>query len=409
MTPNLKAGACAWGSDAVQRTASRHDWPHYFGLRGDVSRSDVVAWPSEAASNALELVSRFPIFLRAVATRGACLTCAARVDRYDNYASQRRLVGNEAAQLVEGPRLMAAPLTATNRYPITDALEVFKGYSAMGVFRLRDQSLGDGMVYLSAEPCLSTAEFAQMTLCAASPLRLQCASQAMEAKTNFFYRIAGMYNIIAIDSEVFHSEIHTEETYWLHRWGLFFFNNYKQVDGIPTEYHTHLPSANSRCKSCPLEVSEEQWQYDAPLQSQKTYRIVSLPRQISLVIGNGAVFTKYRFDCLIALVGPANFGDAAYCHLSRQRKLRTQVGIHNFVEAEIIADAFPEGDICRVVTGGIERKHCSADGSELFRRYRRLKHHRPLHSQDHCASKDKANSIAPLGLKPTGVPSGAIQ
>jgi len=118
----------------------------------NVHRSDGIRRASEPAGYAAEVVSCGTVcFVDGAALRagpGGVL----RIDEDNRNPCQSGLVLDKLPELMERPAMVGAPLSLSNRYPITDALQIFKSDTAPGAFGLRNQPFADHMVHVCGEP-----------------------------------------------------------------------------------------------------------------------------------------------------------------------------------------------------------------------------------------------------------------
>lgn len=122
-----------------------------------------------AATLTEELILRFSISFIGIAAARAFAATVARVNRVQGYAVKSRLVLKKVSQLRERPVVMPRPLALSNRYPLSDALEVFNGYRSRCVFSLQNESLADDVIRVALEAGLSARqlfEFARTCACA---------------------------------------------------------------------------------------------------------------------------------------------------------------------------------------------------------------------------------------------------
>ena len=63
------------------------------------------------------------------------------IDDLEQDAGLLSFVADKLAKLIESPATQAVALRLAKPYPVTDALKVFKGDTAPGVFGLRNESL----------------------------------------------------------------------------------------------------------------------------------------------------------------------------------------------------------------------------------------------------------------------------
>lgn len=90
--------------------------------------------------------------LLAMAARATGATGVARINHSDLDASEPSFVFHERTQLSKAPSAVSSAMRPTNRDPFADALQIFKGNAASGVFSGGDYSLADAVVLMAPEP-----------------------------------------------------------------------------------------------------------------------------------------------------------------------------------------------------------------------------------------------------------------
>jgi len=123
----------------------------------DIACRVVVGWRSEAATDALEVVPRFPIRLVDQAAPRASSARVAWIDKHDCNAFKRRLVDDQRSQLVETPVCHPCPLAPLNLDPIPDAFEVFEGNQAPAAFGVGSDGFAQDVVSVALKARLFAA------------------------------------------------------------------------------------------------------------------------------------------------------------------------------------------------------------------------------------------------------------
>ncbi len=93
----------------------------------------------------------FTIVFINTATDRAGATGILWIDQDYRHTSSFCLVLDKVTQLKERPVAMLAPLLAANRYPVTNALQVFQGNCASGALRFLNKPLTDHVVDIGLE------------------------------------------------------------------------------------------------------------------------------------------------------------------------------------------------------------------------------------------------------------------
>src|SRR5262245_38370586 len=110
-----------------------------------------------------EHISSYSILSTHMIAFGTSLTCVTRVYRLHFHSGQRPLVFYIPSQLRECPLTQAISLLLPEPCPVSDAFEVFDGYSLTGVCSFRNDLLGNGMVGIRFKSPLPTGERFQFT------------------------------------------------------------------------------------------------------------------------------------------------------------------------------------------------------------------------------------------------------
>ena len=124
----------------------------------DIHGSDMVCGSSIPAVTTKEDFT-LPISLSYVATSWTGSASVPWVNEEKRDSCETSLVLNKGAELVESPTMDRPALAASiNRYPVSDALQLFEGYSSEGVLSLLNDPLADKVVHRCSEPAfLSTS------------------------------------------------------------------------------------------------------------------------------------------------------------------------------------------------------------------------------------------------------------
>ena len=77
-------------------------------------------------------------------------------------------------------------LLSPNRYPVSNAAEVFYSDTTTGAFSQPNNLLADNVVCVSCKKCLFAREFSEMPVCGFRVRFLKCCSQPAVSKSNVF-------------------------------------------------------------------------------------------------------------------------------------------------------------------------------------------------------------------------------
>src|SRR5215471_3677286 len=156
-------------------------------------------------------------------------TSPARVSRVywlHFHSRQRSLVFYIPSQLRECPLTHAISLLLPVPFPVSDAFEVFDGYSSAGVCSFGNDLLGNRVVGIRFKAPLSTRERFQFTLGVQRPKACSFLHSRFSLKRSFHFSImlpcsldiiTHMHLTVAVYREIDDSEIHSDEIgriYW---------------------------------------------------------------------------------------------------------------------------------------------------------------------------------------------------
>ncbi len=115
----------------------------------------------------------FTIVFINTATDRAGATGILWIDQDYRHTSSFCLVLDKVTQLKERPVAMLAPLLAANRYPVTNALQVFQGNCASGALRFLNKPLTDHVVDTVGNEADVQKSFFQFSFCRFCALALE--------------------------------------------------------------------------------------------------------------------------------------------------------------------------------------------------------------------------------------------
>ena len=351
--------------------------------RGDVQRRNVVRRPSEAAGHALKTLPAWPVsFVQTSASR-AGVGCSPRLHGHNWDSSECRLVLDEAPQLPETPRVVAAALSLPNRCLASDASQVFEGEHPASVYGLRHQTLGDVVVGIPSEPLFPAREPLEVPLCALGSAPLELDLQLFAPTHDFVHPLALVHGSVGVHGEVDDAQVNTENAngvVWSWFWGI---DHDSEVEHAFSEQEVGLPVNPVHAGF--LVVADADGHTDSPVEGQDRGLFESLPREDALVVDHRAVGSELGHHGLVPLVGLAHLSDCPNCHLSRESKFFSELPIHEGLESHLVCRAIFERYRCDEITGLIEAVHSLDQSIELLLRRVQLGQECLLHSWDYIA------------------------
>ena len=293
------------------------------------------------------------------------LRCIGRVNVDHGYASNSGFVVYELPELVEAPRTMSMSLRlGSDRCPLSDATEIFKGNQGRGVFGFHDNILGNAMVRVSLEPSFMTGKLLQMsfgTICTAT---LKICLEVIKFGSGLFNLLAREYLTHRIYSYVLNSEIHTDNAYWQ---GLFGFRNFDHDTKIElSASEDQISLTSDPVHSGSMIIADLNRKLDPASESQQRDSIKSFPRHDSLVIDDCTVRIKDRLDRLVSLISFGCLGNGSNSHLGGYTKLLSEISINNGLQLDFIGGVHLKSYIGNIVAGGIELMHSIKESFSLL-------------------------------------------
>src|SRR5215813_11544906 len=167
----------------------------------------------------------------------ASLARVTRIYRLHFYTGKRRLVFNTPSQLRKCPLTHAISLLLPEPCPVSDALKIFDGYSSTGVCSFCNDLLCNRMVGIRFKSSLSTRERFQFTFDVQWPKACSFLLGRLSLKRSFHFfimlsrsldLIAHMHLAVAINGQIYHAEINSDEIGRIYRLAIRRLNGHKQ-------------------------------------------------------------------------------------------------------------------------------------------------------------------------------------
>jgi len=251
----------------------------------------VVRRPNIATGHAFETISVWSVsFVHTSAGR----TGVGRSPRiHDDYwnPSECRLVFDEAPQLPESPRAVAATLRLSNRCLGSDALQIFQGNHAPSAFGFHHQVLGNAVVDILSISLLPPHKSLEMSLSALGSPSLEFRFQFLTFAHDAIYSLAFVRSAIRIHGEVDDSQVNSENSNRV-VWSWFRSFNYdSEIEYTFSEQKVGLPA--NPVHTGFLVVADADWNFDSPVEGQDGSLFETLPREDALVINHGPLSLNF--------------------------------------------------------------------------------------------------------------------
>lgn len=321
------------------------------GPRTDVQGRDVVCVPSKAARPTKELGLGFTVGLLDVPTGWTFMTGVPGVNKEHRDTSEPGFVHNKGSELVEGPICQSCVMPLPNRYPIANALEIFKANSATGALSVRHNGFTDPVVFVLLITGLFAAKLLQFPSSRAGTLPLKISSSVGGLPPVFLDVLSRVDVAITVGRDVDDSEVNSEHFLWSEEWGLIYFANSRQVKGSLHEEEINLPL--SMGKKFPLSFPTGKWDYLPAINSPDRDFVVCLEAQDSVVEGESPKQAKASSGPAIEFVSIRNLRDAANHNLGGKPRTCSNVVVDQLVQSVLTEDPLLPGGRTDLVTDGV--------------------------------------------------------
>jgi hypothetical protein len=294
-----------------------------------------------------------------------------RVYRLHFHTGQRRLVFNIPSQLRKCPLTHAISLLFPEPCPVSDALKVFDGHPSTGVCSFRNDLLCNRMVGIRFKSSLSTGERFQFTSGVQWPFAasfLLCRFSLKPAFHSFIMLsrsldiVALMHLTVAINGQIYNSEIHSDEIGRSYRLAIRSLNTHKQKPSAvlaPEEIALAVFSA----ESLGLVFAHDNWNDGPAFKGQQGNTVNPFERHQPLVVRDAGVFPEARANGFISAIGFADLSDTADGHLSGESEFIAQLAVVELLKFDLVSGLEAESFAGEPIGGGVESPH---RGGKLF-------------------------------------------
>jgi hypothetical protein len=319
---------------------------------------------SESTRQAPELCLRATIAPVGVVARRALARGVATIYEIHHNTGNGCLVYEEGTQLGEGPSRVHGALAFSDRYPVTDALEVFQGDTAFGVFSFVDDAFRDDVVDVGTETGLVSRKLFEMTLGTLCASGLEAVAKSLHPLAHSFRFITGVRFPIGVGSQIADAEVYSEPVSGVNRRTIGDLNRNIQVPltlakhEIGLSAHTFEPS--------PMVWSGYEGHEDASSEREQRHTVHGLKGHNALVVGHTAVQLEVRPLAPVSLVRLADLGDSAHRHLRRESESVPQVPVVEMVKTDLVPGSVLEGALCQPLASLVDSLHGGEQVRRLF-------------------------------------------
>jgi len=301
-----------------------------------------------------------------------------RVDQFNQDAGNLSFVGNKLTELIESPRMVAAPLAMSNLCPLPDAIQIFQGNQARGAFSLRHQLLADYVVGILSKVGLSTREFSEMSFSRFRSLALERCLEFISFLSNLIYLLSRVKLAIAINGKVNDTEVNADSSNRVIGCGFGGINsNSKIKHAFPqnkvslldhTIYPGFLISTNPDRDNLPA------------LKSEDRNFIQPFERQNALVVDHSRMGIEYYQLGLVSAVSIGDLPNTANCHLSGEPVVFAEFLVGKMVEFYLSRCVVAKGKLGDIIAGFVKAFHSLKKRLTLLWTWSKFYHQGLLHN-----------------------------
>lgn len=288
-----------------------------------------------------------------------------RIDEDKRNAMQLGFVFNLGTKIMERPSIMLTPLCFANRYPFTDARQVFQGDTATGVFRTFNNLLGDLVVYVFGKTLLFARALFQQTLGRFRTFALQLSAQLEMAFAQAINFISGVLLPVTIAGNVLNAQINAQEVINIFRCWLVDFTGGKQVELTVDQAKVGFATVAAQKFFGPI-MADKREMFDTPIYRPNGNRVlIQIPGQDTAIKSDRSKWLKFPLDSFVQLVSVRHFGNAANDELGGQVKDGFDFMVNQLLDLELTKHTVSPSNIADEITGTIRCFECSLQAIRL--------------------------------------------
>ena len=328
------------------------------------------------------------------------------VNELHQHTNQLGFVDDKPPKLVESPRPVSTPFGFPNRCPLADALQVLKGYQAVGVFSLRHEPFADVVIGVPSKTGFPARQFSKMSFSRFSSLLLE---RGLEPVSSLPYLVNLLPRVelpIAVNGEVDNTEVYSDNASRVIRSRLWGIHDHRQVEGIISQDKVSLPDDSIYPRL--LVSAYPDGDNLPPFESKDRYFIKPLEGQDAVVINHSRVGLKLNQSGLVSAVDFNHFAHAPYRRLSRKPVMLTQVAIDKVMQLHTGSCVSLKGKIRDIVAGFVKTLHSIKQGLVLLWRRGKFYHQGLLHIIDYSSLLDICQERGYTPIPPTSEEMGFL-
>jgi hypothetical protein len=351
--------------------------PDYFGPASYHPRRVNVGIRGVTARKARKKVASLPIGLFGMPADATFPRGVSRVDVADWKSNTRGFVSDLRLKIAEGPRVQNASLRPGSPYPCANAIEVFEGDTAQGVFGCGDDPLGNAMIYVCGEPALLKPASTKKSLRAFRALPLELAPEPVGPSAEAVQVGAGKIFTIARGRDVDDADIHTKPPENLLLFGVGHFDGNEEIELCAAQHEVGFAALVNQKRALVLAANEGD-----RLSTGEGPEIgrIGLPRQDARIVCDRSERSKSSPGLLVEFVRVSNFSCRAYDHLRRKfLENGPSVAIRELVQSELAKHFALPRLAGEPITHLVSATHRGQQRGRLLDRRSKLNLHNKLH------------------------------
>ena len=318
----------------------------------DVPSRDDIGGRSEPARCTAEKVSGWTIGLSNTTAGATGAAGVSRINQKHRNTGQFRLVVDKATELEERPVVQSSSLPARGRYPVTDALKIFKSDSAPGALRRVDGCFADDVVDVALKAPLLAGEFSQLALGRARSLVLQVPSAVLVSAPVLLDSVSAVSCSVRVGGNVNDTEINAKDVLGLVGQQFLYFTDHVQVKRVPAEDEVNFAIAERQIPA--LVVATNEWYHLAPVECPDAHLVAGLEVENPVVVGDAPMLPESVLCLPPCPVGAGHFRNTADDNLSSQVELLPQTRIDQPLQRKPVECSFRPSNSACYIAGSID-------------------------------------------------------